>query len=39
MLKEIEEYVELNMKEMHKALEDLKKSYEDDINSLNGNYF
>ena len=31
-LKEIEEYVEQNMKEMYKAIEELKKSYEDEIN-------
>ena len=31
-LKEIEDYVEQNMKEMYKAIEDLKKSYEDEIN-------
>ena len=31
-LKEIEEYVEQNMKEMYKALEELKQSYEGEIN-------
>ena len=30
-LKEIEEYVEQNMKEMYKALEELKQSYEGEI--------
>ena len=32
LLKEIEEYVEQNMKEMYKALEELKQSYEGEIN-------
>ena len=32
LLKEIEEYVEQNMKEMYKALEELKQSYESEIN-------
>ncbi len=32
LLKEIEEYVEKNMKEMYNAIEELKKSYEDEIN-------
>ena len=32
LLKEIEEYVEQNMKEMYKAIEELKQSYEDEIN-------
>ena len=31
-LKEIEEYVEQNMKEMYKAIEELKQSYEGEIN-------
>ena len=31
-LKEIEEYVEKNMKEMYKAIEELKQSYEGEIN-------
>jgi len=31
LLKEIEEYVEQNMKEMYKALEELKQSYEGEI--------
>ena len=31
-LKEIEEYVEENMKEMYKAIEELKQSYEGEIN-------
>ena len=32
LLKEIEEYVEQNMKEMYKAIEELKQSYEGEIN-------
>ncbi len=36
MLKEIEEYIEKNMAEMHKALEELKISFEDEINSMDG---
>ena len=32
LLKEIEEYVEQNMKEMYIAIEELKKSYEEEIN-------
>ena len=36
MLKEIEEYIEKNMGEMHKALEELKISFEDEINSMDG---
>ena len=32
LLKEIEEYVEHNMKEMYKAIEELKQSYEGEIN-------
>ena len=32
LLKEIEEYVEQNMKEMYKAIEELKQSYEEEIN-------
>ena len=36
MLKEIEDYIEKNMNEMHLALEELKISFEDEINSLDG---
>jgi len=36
MLKEIEEYIEKNMAEMQKALEELKISFEDEINSMDG---
>ena len=32
LLKEIEEYVEQNMKEMYKAIEELRQSYEGEIN-------
>ncbi len=40
MLKEIEDYIEKNMAEMHKALEELKISFEDEINSMDGiNFF
>ena len=38
-LKEIEEYVEQNMKEMYKAIEELKKSYEDEINEADESGF
>ena len=31
-LKEIEEYVEQNMKEMYKAIEELRQSYQEEIN-------
>ncbi len=38
MLKEIEEYIEKNMAEMHKALEELKISFQDEINAMDGNF-
>jgi hypothetical protein len=38
MNKEIDEYIENNTKEMMKALDELKLSYEDDIKSIDGIY-
>jgi hypothetical protein len=44
MLKEIENYIENNMKDMYKALEELKISFEEEIANVDGknikyNYF
>lgn len=36
MLKEIEDYIEKNIDEMHRAVEELKISFEDEINSMDG---
>jgi hypothetical protein len=38
MLKKIEEYIEKNLEEMNKALEELKISFEDEINALDGKW-
>ena len=38
MLKEIEEFIERNMAEMHKELEEIKVSYEDEIITVDGNF-
>jgi hypothetical protein len=37
MANEIEAFIEKNMCEMHKALDELKQSFEEEINSLDGN--
>ncbi len=34
MMKEIEDYIDKNMNEMHKALEELKFSFEEEIKGL-----
>lgn len=39
MLKEIEDFIEKSMKEMHVALSDLKLSFEEEIESVDGIYF
>jgi hypothetical protein len=36
MASEIEAFIEKNMEEMHKALEELRASFEEEINSLDG---
>jgi hypothetical protein len=36
MMREIEEYIEKNMAEMHKSLEELRISFEDEIKSVDG---
>jgi hypothetical protein len=36
MMKEIEDFIEKNMDEMHKALEELRISFEDEIKSVDG---
>lgn len=36
MLKDIENFIEKNMTEMHKALQELKLSFEEEINSVDG---
>ena len=36
MMKEIEDFIEKNMDEMNKALEELRISFEDEINSVDG---
>ncbi len=39
MCKDIEEYIEKNMAEMHKALDELKASFEDELNNIDGKDF
>jgi hypothetical protein len=34
MCKDIEEYIEKNMAEMHKALDELKSSFEEELNNI-----
>ena len=36
MTKEIEDFIEKNMDEMHKALEELRISFEEEIKSVDG---
>ncbi len=36
LLKDIEDYIEKNMKEMYKALDELKLSFEDELNNVDG---
>jgi hypothetical protein len=38
MANEIEAFVEKNMMEMHKALDELRSSFEEEINSLDGSF-
>jgi hypothetical protein len=38
MLKDIEEFIEKNMNEMHKGLEELRFSFEEEINAVDGNF-
>lgn len=39
MMKEIEDFIEKNMNEMHKALDELRISFEDEIEGVNGIYY
>ena len=36
MCKDIEDYIEKNMAEMHKALDELKASFEEELNNIDG---
>ncbi len=36
MCRDIEEYIERNMAEMHKALDELKASFEEELNNIDG---
>ena len=36
MCRDIEEYIEKNMAEMHKALDELKGSFEEELNNIDG---
>jgi hypothetical protein len=39
MLKEIEEYIEQNMNDMYKAIEEIKVSFEDEIFAMDGKIY
>ncbi len=39
MCKDIEEYIEKNMAEMHRALDELKGSFEEELNSIDGKMY
>lgn len=38
MMKEIEDFIEKNMAEMHKALDELRVSFEDEIKCVDGKF-
>ena len=37
MIKEIEDYIDISMRMMYKALDELKISFEDEIRNVDGN--